>query len=244
MLPSVEVLAMALVIGLYLQDTLILLYDNEAVLEDIGAHGYRIRFGARTFQLAGRNPFLPNPVTPWRLVFRLAWHVQRLPEPPPPAGVVNPESVRAAMRVASWGLLPIAVGLFAGLPLCLYFDAGWTLFLSLVGVMYAAAAFVLACLWRRRAQLTLRTGSLAALTFESLVCLPCALNVVRKASTRIHIAEDLLEIARPRVSAAQLRNATDQIVRRIDEEIEAAEAGSPEWDALTAYRLRLIGATA
>jgi hypothetical protein len=240
MLPSVEVLAMALVIGLYLQDTLILLYDNEAVLENGGAHGYRVRFGARSFQLAGRNPFLPNPLTPWRMAFRLAWHVQPLPAARGAAGAVTPESVRAAMRLASWGLLPIAAGLFVGLPLCLYFDAGWTLFLSLVGMMYAAATFVLVCLWRLRTQLTLRTGILAALTFESLVCLPCALNVLRKASTRIHMAEDLLDIARARLSATQLRAATEQILRRIDEGIESAETGTPEWQALTEYRGRLL----
>ena len=241
MLPSVEVLAMALVIGLYLQDTLILLYDNEALLEDAGARGYRIRFGARSFQLAGRNPFLPNPFTPWRMAFRLAWHVQPPQPPHPAAGAATPESARATMKAGSWALLPIAGGLFVGLPLCLYFDAGWTPFLSLVGVMYAATVFMLACLWRRRAQLTLGKGVLAALIFESLVCLPCALNVLRKASTRIPIAEDLLEIARPRLSAPQLRSATEQILMRIDEGIEIAEAGSPQWEALTAYRARLIG---
>jgi hypothetical protein len=148
------------------------------------------------------------------------------------------------MRVASWGLLPIAAGLFIGLPLCLYFDAGWMPFLLLVGTTYAAAAFVLTCLWRRRAQLRLGRGVLAALTFESLVCLPCALNLVRKASTRIHMAEDLLEIARPRLSTVQLRSATGQILRRVEEGIVSAENGSPEWQALTAYRARLIGAAA
>ena len=75
---------------------------------------------------------------------------------------------------------------------------------------------------------------------ESLVCLPCALNVLRKASTRIHMAEDLLDIARPRLSAAQLRAATEQILRRIDEGIESAETGTPEWQALTEYRGRLL----
>jgi hypothetical protein len=242
MLPSVEVLAMALVIGLYLQDTLVLLYDNEAVLEEAGGRGYRVRFGAHGFQLAGRNPFLPNPLTPWRAAFRLAWHVRPLPAPTP--GAVTPELARAALRGATWGLPPIAAGLFIGLPLCLYFDAGWPPFLSLVGLMYAAAVFVLVWLWRQRMRLSLGKGTLALLTFESLVCLPCALNVLRKATGRIRIEADLLEVARPRVSAGELRQTTEQILRRIDESIESAENGSPEWQALTEYRARLAGGAA
>jgi hypothetical protein len=242
MLPSVEVLAMALIAGLYLQDALILLYDNEAVLESHGARGYRIRFGARGFQLAGRNPVLPNPLTPWRMALRLAWQPPDVPAAQAAAaGTLTPESVRAALRVPSWGLLPIAAGLFLGIPLCLYFDAGWTPFLSVLAVMYAATLFVLACLWRARTRLRLATGNLAALTFEALVCLPCALNVLRKATTRIRMAEDLLDVARPRLTAVQLRTATEQIVRRVDEGIESAETGSARWRALTDYRARLLG---
>lgn len=243
MLPSVEVLAMALIVGLYLQDTLLLLYDNEGVLERRGAHGYRVHFGALSFHLAGRNPFVPNPLTPWRVLFRFAWHVDASPPLRPLASNVTPESAEAALQGLYWGMAPIAAGLFIGLPACLYLNLGWGPFLCLVGVMYTGAVVMLVGLWRQRARLALRHSALIGLTFESLVCLPCALNLPRKVSSRLSMSEDLVDVARARLPEAELRRATEHIVGRIDESIASAEAGSAEWNALNRYRARLTEST-
>jgi hypothetical protein len=240
MLPSVEVLAMALIVGLYLQDTLLLLYDNEAVLERCGTKGYRAHFGAHSFHLAGRNPFVPNPFTPWRVLFRFAWDIEPLPRQRSLPGAVTPESAQMALRGLHWGMPPIAAGLFIGLPACLYLSLGWVPFLSVVGLMYAGAAVMLVALWRQRARLALRHSVLIGLTFESLVCLPCALNLPRKVSSRMSMSEDLLDAARARLSEPELRRATEHIVSRVDEGLASAEAGSPEWNALTRYRARLM----
>ena len=239
MLPSVEVLAMALIVGLYLQDTLLLLYDNEGVLEQRGTRGYRAHFGARSFHLAGRNPFLPNPFTPWRVLFRFAWHVEASPLQRSLSSSVTPESAQAALQDLRWGMAPIAAGLFVGLPACLHFSLGWAPFLCVVGLMYAGAVVMLVPLWRQRARLALRNSALIGLTFESLVCLPCALNLPRKVSSRMSMSEDLLDAARTRLSAPELRRATEHIVGRVDEGLASAEAGSAEWNALTRYRARL-----
>jgi hypothetical protein len=244
MLPSVEVLAMVLIVGLYLQDTLLLLYDNEGVLERRGAHGYRVHFGALSFHLAGRNPFMPNPLTPWRVLFRFAWHADALSPQRPIASSVTPESAQAALQGLYWGLPPIAAGLFAGLPACLYLNLGWGPFLCLVALMYTGAVIMLVEIWRQRAGLGLRRSALIGLTFESLVCLPCALNLPRKVSSRLSMSEDLLDAARARLSKAELRRATEHIVDRVDESLASAEAGSAEWNALNRYRARLTESAA
>lgn len=242
MLPSVEGLAMALIVGLYLQDTLLLLYDNEGVLERRGAGDYRVHFGARSFHLAGRNPFMPNPLTPWRTLFRFAWHVEASPRQAARLADVEPEDAHAALGRMKWGMPPIAAGLFVGLPVCLYFSLGWTPFLCLVGVMYAGAAFMLFELWSKRRRLTLRNAALFGLTFESLVCLPCALNLPRKVSSRLRMTEDLLEAARPRLSVREFGSAIAHVVERVDEQLASIESGSAEWNALTRYRAQLAEA--
>lgn len=242
MLPSVEVLAMALIVGLYLQDTLLLLHDNEGMLERRGAGDYRVHFGARSFHLAGRDPFLPNPLTPWRIVLRFAWHVDAAPREPARSTDAEPERVHDALRRMTWGIPAIAAGLFVGLPACLYFSLGWTPFLGLVAFMYAGAAFMLVELWIARHRLALQRAALLGLTFESLVCLPCALNLPRKVSSRLRMHDDLLDAARTRVSDAEFRKATAQIAERVDERLASAEAGSPEWNALTRYRAQLTEA--
>ena len=239
MLPSVEVLAMVLILGLYLQDTLLLLYDNEGVLECRGAHGYRVHFGALSFHLAGRNPFVPNPLTPWRVLFRFAWHIEASPPQHSLPRSVTPESAQAALQSLSWGMAPIAAGLFAGLPACLYLSLGWAPFLCVVGLMYAGAVVMLVALWRQGTRLALRNSVLIGLAFESLVCLPCALNLPRKVSSRVNMSEDLLDAARARLSELELRRATEHILGCVDEGLASAEAGSAEWNALTRYRARV-----
>jgi hypothetical protein len=244
MLPSVEALAMVLIVGLYLQDTLLLLYDNEGVLERRGADRYRAHFGVPSFHLAGRNPFVPNPFTPWRILFRFAWHV----DPSPPQRLltssVTPESAESALQILRWGMAPIAAGLFMGLPACLYLNLGWGPFLCLVGVMYAGAVVMLVGLWRQRVRLALRPSVMIGLTFESLVCLPCALNLPRKVSSRLSMSEDLVDAARARLPEAEFRRAAEHILGRVDESIASAEAGSAEWTALNRYRARLTGSIA
>lgn len=235
---------MVLIVGLYLQDTLLLLYDNEGVLERRGADGYRVHFGLPSFHLAGRNPFVPNPLTPWRFLYRFAWHVDASLPQRPITSSVTPESAEAALQPLYWGMAPIAAGLFAGLPACFYLNLGWGPFLCLVGVMYTGAVVMLVELWRHRGRLALRSSLLMGLTFESLVCLPCALNLPRKVSSRLSMAEDLLDAARARLSKPEFSRATEHIVGRIDESLEAAEAGSAEWTALTRYRARLTESSA
>jgi hypothetical protein len=239
MLPSAEVAVMLLVVGLYLQDALLLLYDNEGVLEAEGAGRYRIHLGARTLHLAGRNPFLPNPFAPWRPLYRLAWDASLPLADQAATPRATLERSNASLRSLSWGLIPLVLGLFVGLPLCLYFDIGWRLFLMLVAAMYAAAFSMLWMLWRRRRELALDAKRFALICLESLVCLPCALNLVRKVSTQLPIGADLVDTARAYASASDVQRLLGEILRRLDEDIEAADLGGPRWQTLTNYRARL-----
>lgn len=239
MLPSAEAAVMLLVVGLYLQDALLLLYDNEGVLEVNGAARYRIHLGARALHLAGRNPFLPNPFTPWRPIYRLAWEMG----PPLADRSATQRAVlgrsNAALGSVAWGLVPLAMGLFVGLPLCLYLNIGWRLFLMLVAAMYAAAFSMLWILWRRRRELTLDGKRFALICLETLVCLPCALNLVRKVSTQLSIGTDLVDTARAYASEGDVQRLIGEILRRLDEDIEAADVGGPRWQTLTNYRAQL-----
>ncbi len=238
---ATEAAVMLLVFALYLQDSLLLLYDNEAVFEARGKGLYRAHLGLRAFHLGGRNPLLPNPLTPWRPMFRVSWDAS--PSALEPAPVQHNAIERAARggSIAGWGLIPLGVLLFAGLPLCLYFNVGWAPFLTLVGVMYSCAIAILWSLWRKRSELALDRKRFALLCFESLICLPCALNLVRKSSLRVPLRGDLLQLAQPLLSPHDWRVLVEQILKRVDEKIEAEEQGGASWQTLTQYRTRLAG---
>ena len=184
---------------------------------------------------------LPNPLTPWRPLFRAAWHA--MPSAAESASV-QPDAIERAVRAArsmGWGLIPVSLGLFIGLPLCLYFDIGWPLFLALVAAMYASAISVLGLLWRKRADFGLDRKRFAVLCFESLICLPCALNLVRKSSLGVRVQRDLVEVAPQMLAAADWRVLAEHVLRRVDEKIEAEEEHGEAWTALTQYRIRLHG---
>ncbi len=239
---DLELLAIALIVALYLQDSLLLLYTNEAVLEQHGARRWRVRFGSRRFQLARREPLLPNPFTPWRIALRYAWSAQ--PQLPAAAGAppdLEPEHVGRALRPVRPGLAVVAAGLFAGLPVCLTFSLGWVPFLGVVGVTYAGAAWMLAAAWRQRAALRVGRAAFAAVAAESLVCLPCALNLPRKLAARVAMRADLLDTVQAFADPALLQVTIAQIAARVDEEIAALEPGSAAWRGLTEYRARLPG---
>src|SRR5262245_43406339 len=68
---SFEVLLPACAIGFYLSDAMLMLYGNEIAFERRGT-GWRTSTGYR-LQLGGRLLFMPNPLAPGRLVFRVQW---------------------------------------------------------------------------------------------------------------------------------------------------------------------------
>jgi hypothetical protein len=111
----------------------------------------------------------------------------------------------------------------------------------LVAAMYAAALSMLWILWRRRRQLALDAKRFALICLEALVCLPCALNLVRKVSVQLPISADLVDTARAHAPKGDVQRLLEEILRRLDEDLEAAEVGGPKWQTLTNYRARLAG---
>ena len=73
MRPSAETLLMLLIVVLYLQDSLMFLRSDEAVLVRGIGKRWRVGFGTRSWRLSGREPYLCNPFTPHAPVFRLHW---------------------------------------------------------------------------------------------------------------------------------------------------------------------------
>jgi hypothetical protein len=238
---ATEAAVMLLVVALYLQDSLLLLFDNEAVFEARGNQRYRAHLGAATLHLGGRNPCLPNPLTFWRPLFRAAWHATA---PAAHSERMQTDAIERAARAArstAWGLFPVCLGLFVGLPLCLYFNVGWTPFLTMVAAMYVSAIVVLWSLWRKRADIGIDRKRFTTLCFESLICLPCALNLVRKSSLGVQIEADVIELAPQLLSATDWRALAHNILRRVDEKIEAEEEHGTRWEVLTQYRTKLSG---
>lgn len=236
MLLQAEVLLMALAIGLYLYDSALLLHFDEAVLVPAGRSRWLVRFGSDKLRLMGKELLLPNPLLPHRPLYRLSWRI-----PPVPAALDDQWAARRTLfkRLAplAWGM---ALALFVLLPLGLFTWLGTPLLLAALLLLYINTVVALSWIARNRTRLGLSRKHLTLLAFESLVCPPLALNLIRRISLAMPVREDLMVAAERLQSLADWNSTRREFIRRLDEEIDGEDEGSERAALLRRSRQRLM----
>lgn len=257
-----------LVVALYLLDSLLLLHPDEAVLvrrglagggngdknSDSDAGRWRAAFGAQGFKLAGREPWLANPLLPHQPVFRLRWRMAQAGAVPAPtaarsdvaATVATAEAVRfdappglrrlhqlAPVVWCSWLLL------FLLIPCTLLVPLGLRATLAAVLLLYANIVLALALVWRWRCDLGLNGRAFALLAFECAVCAPYSANLVRRLAWHPRSGETFDAAAARLLPAPAMQQVRRECLARIDERLEAEPEGSAEAAALHEARTRL-----
>ncbi len=227
---------MALAIGLYLYDSALLLYFDEGIVLPAGRARWLVRFGSSNVRLMGKDLFLPNPLLPHRPLYRLSWRVPALP-----AGADDQWGHRRALFGALAPLVwAMALALFVLLPLGLFSRLGTQFLLAAVALLYLGILAALAWLAVRRAPLRLPAKTLALLAFECLVCPPFALNLVRKVSLALPVAEDLAVAARKLQAPADWNATRLELIKRLEEEIDGEEENSERAALLARSKRRLV----
>ncbi|MBI4988462.1 MAG: hypothetical protein HZC23_06520 [Rhodocyclales bacterium] len=224
---------MAAAIGLYVYDSALLLRGNEGILFPRRSNGWGVSFGSRNFQIMGKEPFLPNPFLPHRPLFRLSWKFEGAPLSEacdPPRG--------AFMALAPWVWI-MAISLFVLFPLGFFSRLGDRMLLMGIGSLYLSILVALVLLWHKREQLSISHRRFAALAFESLICPPFALNMIRHVSVSIPVAEDLVIAARRLQKPSHWHATCAGCLARLDSEIECEEEGTERMCLLQAHRRRL-----
>ena len=241
MVAQAEIGLMALVTGLYIYDSALLLYCNEAVLLPRGREGWAVAFGSDKLQMLGKELFVPNPLQLHRPMFRLAWRFEG--EARSARGAPADARHLAAwslLRNAYRGLAPLvwgmALALFVLLPLGLFTSLGERMLLLALAMLYGSLFLALAWLWLNRARLRIPARQLASLSFECLVCAPFALNLVRHLSAKVPVPEDLTRAARRLQAPDDWRSTRLLLIARLDDEIECAEPGSERTSLLRQHR--------
>lgn len=235
-LPSAEVLLIAVAVGLYLYDSLVLVYCNEGLLIPQGRNGWALCFASAHFRVLGKEVFLPNPLLPQRPCFRLAWRFE--------GGGAGGDRQWTAQRDALRPLVPyvwgIAGGLFLALPLGLFTRLGDRALVVALVLVYGGIAAALVWLWRHRAGFAMTRRRFAALAFECLACPPFAINLVRRISRETPIGEDLVSAARRLLTPADWQVARAELVARVDQEIVFADDDAERMALLDARRRQLM----
>lgn len=234
MVLQAELALMAAAAGLYLCDSALLLYFDEGILAPAGRGRWRVLFASDKFRLMGRGLFLPNPLLPHRPVFRLGW---RFPSPGRAVDAQWPAR-RALFRPLAPAVWAMSLALFVVLPLGL-FRLGEPALLAAVVMLYASIAAALVWTGLNRGRLGVPARRFAVLAFESLVCPPFALNLVRRLSSAMPIGEDLVRAARALQAPHDWDASRLEFIARLDEEIDCEEEGSLRLPVLMQSRREL-----
>jgi len=176
-MPSTETLLAIALVLVYLLDSMLFLRIGETVVVTGRGGISRLSFGG-SFELGGRRPYLPNPLTPYRPCFRIAWGIS--------GGATDEVAsvsqdmlryLRAIRPVASLATLS-AVPIVIVAPLSLAFGQQLVFLASVAAtVLLALCGCVLVVL--RKKELGLSAWQVCTLVFVALVCLPCSPNLAR-----------------------------------------------------------------
>lgn len=231
-----ELLLMAMVTLLYIYDSCLLLHANEGILISKGKNKWLVCFGSDKAGGIGKELFFPNPFFPHRPMFRLSWKFEGSFEVEngtwiPPVNIFTP------LVVMIWGMI---FALFFFLPIGLFTKFGDKSLLLAGGLLYFSVIGSLLYLWFQRAQLNLPRRRFIELAFESMVCPPFALNLIRKVSAGMHVKEDLVNVARRLQKSSEWSITRIEIVNRLDEKIEFEDEDSIRLAALKDYRRKLV----
>ncbi|HZX75783.1 hypothetical protein [Lysobacter sp.] len=202
-----EVLLVAGVYALYLQDSALLLHYDEVVL----THGRRWTASVGgPLEFRGRRLHLPDPWTPTRAIFRASW----LGEPTGGRRTQRPHFL-AALRAVHPGCRALWALMLVGLPLLLWAFPHPLALLALAVSIYAVTLGLAIQVWRYRRAFELSGRDALSMGFELLCCPPHAINVVRRLSLRRGLGEDAMHVVRRSLDDDDAREACRQIRERL-----------------------------
>lgn len=235
---SPEVLLMTVAVGIYLFDAALLLYRNEAVLFPAGAGKFSVAFSPGWGQLFGKTVYLPNPFLPHKPLYRLSWHA-RIVSASLSTGQPGWEESYQNLSTLAPFIWAMFIALFVLLPVGLFTHFGHIVLFVAVVALYLNALVILVLLFRERHKLRMTGKRFATIVFESLVCIPCALNLIRKISLAVPVREDLLEAGKRLLSPEDFRLMLETVTAQVTEEMDMEDEQSDRHQELEAYRTRI-----
>lgn len=224
---SDESTLMVVIVGLYLYDSVLMLNTNEAVLVRVRSGRWFAAFGSANYRLAGKEPYLPNPFTPHRRMYRLAWS-----EAPTGSNEGKPDrsflhlNARGPIDLLALLLYPAALALFVMLPLGLFSRLGIVCTLAAVGLFYFTAIGLVAAVWLNRHTFGITSRQAASMAIQCLACPPFAINLIRKICAAHRKTADFMVVAPQVLRPAQMEGVFAQCLRRLDEQIDFEPEGT------------------
>ena len=233
---SYELGLFALAVFLYLYDSSLLLYSNEAVLTWDGSR-WAARTGLHGFLLAGRTLCVLNPFAPHLPAYRLSWDLHGSKTDYPETWTEQ----NRGLEILAPTTLGAALALFVLLPLGMFTALGAFAVIPALVLLYGSIVVSLFQVRHREILIRQDRKHFLALAFECLACPPFGVNMVRRATLAYRISEPLPLAAVRLLDVASWVKLRDFCVSRLQDAMQVVAADSEEEKLLEAQKARLLG---
>ncbi|MEM1176616.1 MAG: hypothetical protein AAGA33_03050 [Pseudomonadota bacterium] len=199
-----ELLVLGLALLLYLTDLARLLFANEVLFSGTVKGHWKALTPANGFPFNRRNAVFPRVWDAGNIECRVAW-----PSQPADSSQTIDDALSVLAKEAVFERLicrALVPQLFIGVPIAYSLPSNDLPTLVMIALIYLQVVALVVGVMIKRRRLCLSTGHAAWLAFESLVCLPYALNVFRKIGANLtsQARSDVLDLA------ARLLDADDR----------------------------------
>lgn len=236
-----EVLLFAVAVTLYLHDQALRLFANEILFYRSGRGAWLARTAGRYPEFGRRHLALVRPWRPATTIVRATWPRSFDDDPDrcrQLSGAIG--DVETRLRFLRYQSTPLLVTLFVALP-CAWIFYGPAALLSGILVVYLQAFVMVGSLLARRRELGLPWRSVGYIVFESLICIPYAINLYRKIADRlVPMDADPVDLATALLSTGDSIALRADLLQSIDQRMSVADAGEARQDRLVKYRERLL----
>jgi hypothetical protein len=238
-MPPFEVLLPIGAIGLYLFDSVLLLYSNEVLFVHHLAGG-RGRWGfvmSSALLLGGRRLCFVNPFTPAIPQFRVKWSEADTRQERESLDELH--AFFAALRPVQY-LVAVLWVLLAALPVEIAVLGTGPELLVLMASFYLVIVVMLVYVYVRRGALRLSSKAFAAVAFDALACSPFAVNLARKLAMRRSLAGNPIEFASQSFDAPAFAALIAAVSARVGEEQQREFGETTRRAELERYRQELV----
>lgn len=233
---SVELQLLTLAFGLYVFDSMLLLFPNEGVLTSVGKARWRVTFGSDKTKVRGKEILFPNLLLPHRPIFKLSWDCEG-PTEQVPTIAFDWGAQKDLFKDLMMPVYGIAIAQFIVFPYVILFFLTDISIITSLAYLYGSILIALVLVYRKREIFHLSKRKFLSLGFECLVCPPVAVNLIRKLSLGFPgLKQDLLLVSRNLLEADDWNTTKDKFISRLAEEIDFEDENTPRFEKLIANR--------
>ena len=228
-MPSFEVLLVLGVFGFYFYDSFMLLNLNELILTRSAKH-WSYKFPLLGFQLLRKYPLLPNLLTPNVVLFRTFW--------PGNDQHLNLKELDIFIK----SLLPVQITvvlllllMLVCLPVVAFVYGSGVKLLIIFSFIYLVIVSILIYVFTQKDNLYLTKAKFISIAFESIVCPPFALNIVRKITLNHPLLGDPYVFSKKVFDSNTQLSFTRDLGYAIEENLKFHETDSNRYIELKEY---------